>query len=82
MVMLLKLFNYLDRYIVDDTFRIVAMDDLVNVVNYEEVLDFSSKEITIKHKNGEVCIKGSDLVVSKMIDDELIINGKIKSISY
>ena len=78
----MKLFNYLDRYIVDDTFRIVAMDDLVDVVNYDEVLDFSNKEIVIKHKNGEVCIKGNDLVVSKMMDDELIINGKIKSISY
>lgn len=58
------------------------MDNSINVVNYIEVLDFSSKEISVKYNKGIMIIKGSELVVSKMLDDELLIKGNVKSISY
>lgn len=79
---IMKLFNYLDRYITDDIFRVIIMDNSINIVNYIEVLDFSSKEISIKYNKGIMIIKGSELVVSKMLDDELLIKGNVKSISY
>lgn len=82
MVVWLKLFNYLDRCITDDEFRVIVIDDQVNVINYVEVLDFSSREVAIVYEKGIVIIKGNDLVVSKMLDDELLIKGKIKSINY
>jgi len=77
-----KLFNYLNRYIVDDEFKVIIMDDYINILNYIEILDFSSKEISIKYNGGIMFIKGSELVVAKMLDDELLIRGNIKSISY
>lgn len=82
MVVWLKLFNYLDRCITDDEFRVVVIDDKVNVINYVEILDFSSSEVAIVYEKGSLIIKGNDLVVSKMLDDELLIKGKIKSINY
>ena len=78
----MKLFNYLNRYIVDDEFKVIIMDDYINILNYIEILDFSSKEISIKYNGGIMFIKGSELVVAKMLDDELLIRGNIKSISY
>ena len=78
----MKLFNYLDRYIVDDEFKVIVMENYLNIVNYLEVLDFSSKEISIKYDRGIMIIKGDNLVVSKMMDDELLIRGKVKSINY
>ena len=79
---IVKLFNYLNRYITDDEFRVVLMDNCINIINYIEVLDFSAKEISVKYDKGIMIIKGSELVVSKMLDDELLIKGIIKSISY
>lgn len=76
----MKLFNYLDRYIVDDEFKVIIRDKCINIVNYLEVLDFSSKEISIKYNKGIMVIKGSELVVSKMMNDELLIKGNIKDI--
>ena len=58
------------------------MNEDVNIINYIEVMDFSSKEISIKYDRGIMIIKGSELVVSKMMDDELFIKGNIKNISY
>lgn len=58
------------------------MNEGLNIINYIEVMDFSSKEISIKYDRGIMIIKGSELVVSKMMDDELFIKGNIKNISY
>lgn len=77
----MKLFNYLDRYMVDDLFRVVITNGCVDIVNYDEIIDFSSKEVSVKYNRGVLVIKGNDLVVSKMMDDEVIINGNVKSIN-
>lgn len=58
------------------------MIDYINIINYDEILDFSNNEISIKYDGGIMIIKGKDLVVSKMLDDELLVKGQIKSISY
>lgn len=79
---MVKLFSYLDRYIVDNDFKVIIMDNYLNIVNYLEVLDFSSKEISVKYDKGIMVIKGDNLVVSKMMDDELLIKGNVKSINY
>ena len=80
LVVLLKLFNYLDRYIVDDEFKVIIRDNCINIVNYVELLDFSAKEISVKYDKGIMVIKGNELVVSKMMDDELLIIGNINNI--
>lgn len=76
----MKLFNYLDRYLTDNEYKITITNNYLNIINYQEILDFSNKEIAIRHTNGLTIIKGNDLVVSKMMNDELLIKGDIKSI--
>ena len=76
----MKLFNYLDRYLTDNEYKITITSNYLNIINYQEILDFSNKEIAIRHTNGLTIIKGNDLVVSKMMNDELLIKGDIKSI--
>ena len=77
----MKLFNYLDRYMVDDLFRVVITNGCVDIVNYDEIIDFSSKEVSVKYDRGVVVVKGDDLVVSKMMDDEVLIKGNVKSVN-
>lgn len=76
----MKLFNYLDRYLTDNEYKITITNNYLNIINYQEILDFSNKEIAIRHTNGLTIIKGNDLVVSKMMNEELLIKGDIKSI--
>lgn len=77
----MKLFNYLDRYMADDLFRVIITNYYVDIVNYDEIIDFSSKEVSVKYDRGVVVVKGDDLVVSKMMDDEVIIKGNVKSVN-
>mgnify|MGYP003306946488 CR=1 FL=1 len=76
----MRVFDYLDRYLVDDEYKITLTNNYLNIINYLEIMDFSNKEITIKHAHGLTIIKGNNLVVSKMMNDELLIKGEIKSI--
>ena len=78
----MKLLNYLDKYLIDNQYKITISNNYLNIINYQEIIDFSNKEISIRHNEGITIIKGNNLVVSKMQDEELLIKGDIKSILY
>lgn len=54
----------------------------MHILNYVEIEDFSNSRIVIRYEGGVLLVLGSDLVISKMQDEELLITGKIKSIEY
>ena len=70
----------LDRYLMDTTYKIIIKDNTINIINYEEIKDFSSNKIVVKTKKNITTIIGKDLVVSKMQDNEVLITGLIKTI--
>jgi len=72
--------NKIDNYLNDQEYRIIIEKDYVNINNYIEILDFNSSIVSIKHNKGITKIKGKDLVVSKMLDNEVLIIGNIKEI--
>lgn len=78
----MKLFDKLDRYLVNNNYRVVIEESRIHIINYIEIEDFSSKMVVIRYKDGKCVLEGEMLVVSKMIDDELLITGKLKSIVY
>ena len=78
----MKLFDKLDRYLVDNVYRITIEGRKIHVINYEEIVDFSSKQVIIKYNGGKTFIWGKDLVMSKMVDDEILITGELDKIEY
>ena len=45
----MKLINAFRNYILDEEFKINIFKDKVNVVNYTDIVNFTSKEVTIKY---------------------------------
>lgn len=78
----MRLFEYFDRYLVDREYKITITEKQIHIMNYQEIEDFSSSRIVVRYSNGITIFLGSDLVVSKMQDDELLITGRIKTIEY
>ena len=76
----MNLNKYLDRYLIDNAYTITIKENQIHIINYEELEDFSSTQISIKHKKGKTIITGTNLVVSKMLKDELLITGTVKHI--
>ena len=77
-----KVFDKLDRYLVDNEYKVTIKGEIIHIINYLEIVDFSGERVVIKYRDGITILMGNDLVVSKMMDDELLIVGKLKSIEY
>ena len=78
----MKLIRKIDNYINDKNIRIISTNNYVNITNYNKILDFDSNNIDIELSNYNLLIKGKELVINKMYDNELLIKGKIESIIY
>ncbi|MCI7241503.1 MAG: YabP/YqfC family sporulation protein [Bacilli bacterium] len=76
----MKIFDRLNNYINENNFKITIGINYVNVVNYTLVLDFNSNLVSIKYNNGIVDISGTNLVVNKMLKDEILVTGNIENI--
>lgn len=78
----MRLISKIDNYINDKNIRIISTDNYVNITNFIKILDFDSNNIDIELSNYNLLIKGNNLVINKMYDNELLIKGKIESIIY
>lgn len=72
--------NKINNYIVDREFRIIYYNNMLDIINYIEIIDFSSSCIKIKYNKGKCFINGFNLCIVKMLDDEVLIEGRIDSI--
>jgi len=73
----------LDRlydYINDNEFRFTVYENKFNVVNYKRILSLEDNYISIQSKNQKITITGSDFILNKLVQDELLVSGKINKI--
>ncbi len=73
--------NRLDNYLYDKEYRIIIKENYVNIVNYDEIVDFNLNKISVKYRNKKVSIEGTNLTINKMVEDEVLITGNISNIS-
>ena len=77
----MKIMNRLDNYLYDKEYRIIIKENYVNIVNYDEIVDFNLNKISVKYRNKKVSIEGTNLTINKMVEDEVLITGNISNIS-
>jgi len=75
------LFKDLRSSILEDNFKIIYMNNKIDIINYLDILHFDSNKIIINTKELNVTISGKNLIVSKLLSDELLIEGDINNIS-
>ena len=78
----MKLIRMIDGYVNDRKFSMIYKDNKLDIINYSEIIDFSSSLISIKYQDIIYHIEGTDLVISKMIDNEILITGDISNIRF
>ena len=76
----MKLRDRLDNYLYDREYKIIIKENYVNIINYDEIIDFTLNKISIKYKNKVIVIEGNNLTISKMVIDEVLVTGKITNI--
>lgn len=72
----------LREYIYDEKFQIWILDNSINVLNYVDIISFNEDKVILKCPKYNLVINGNDLIISKMLSDELLIKGEIFSIEF
>ena len=78
----MNIINGIRSYILDNDLKITIINNKINIVNYKDIGHFDSNKIVVKIDNGEVVIKGNDLVVSKLMNSEILITGDFNYIEF
>lgn len=69
-------------YINESDTKITIVNNKLNVTNYIDIGHFDTNKVIIKLKDKNLIIRGNDLVVSKLLDSEVLITGEFTNIEF
>lgn len=69
-------------YLLEEEFEIKMYKGAVNIVNFTEIGHFDSYKVVVKCNSQQVIIEGDNLVVSKLLQDEILVTGRIDKIEF
>ena len=75
--------NMLDRlnnYIDDKKFKLIYEDNLIDIINYTRLITIENNYVSLYINNKKIIIKGKKLILKKLLDDELLLNGEVTSL--
>lgn len=72
--------NKIKEYINDNKFKIKYVDNSINIVNYDNILEVKDNIVSFIKDNKLINIKGSNLKLNKLLDNEVLITGIINKI--
>ena len=71
------------RHFINDTdFQIVYINKKLDIVNYEKINYMEDEKISLSYCFGTIVIKGENLRVQKILDNEIVIVGEIENIDF
>ena len=76
----MKITDRFSNYISDREYKIIIKENYLNIVNYDEIVDFSLHKVSVRVKNKLILVEGTKLVISKMLEQEVLITGNISNL--
>ena len=76
----MKLISKIDRYLENKNYKIIIKENSINIIKFQEVIDFSINKISVKCENKIINIECKNLIITKMLDEEVLIMGTIINI--
>ena len=72
----------LNRYIKDNEFSINILEDIININNFLDITILEPNKIVLQTPKGYLRIFGNDLIIKKLLDKEIVIEGTISSLEF
>lgn len=72
--------NKIKDYINDKEFRMTMFIDRIDIINYKKILSLEDERISFLTSKGRIIIKGNNLCLNKLLDDEILISGNVLNI--
>ena len=68
------------NYIKDSKFKIIYVNNSVDIVNYDKILEVKDDAVTLSKEDKLLFIRRKNLKVNKLMDQEILITGVILKI--
>ena len=78
LVIYMKLFRSIRNYIDEDDLKIIVYKNKIDIINYSSIGEVTSNLITF---NNNIKIEGKNLKIDKLLDNEVLITGKLNNLS-
>ena len=78
----MKLLSNFRSFLLEDNFSVNIYKNKIDIINYTSIGQIENNKIVIRYDTGSLIIKGEKLVVSKLLNDEILITGIIKNIEF
>ena len=72
--------NRIKDYINDKEFRMTIFKDRIHIINYLQILSIEDDRIAFLTNKGRIIIKGNNLCLNKLLDDEVLVSGFVSNI--
>lgn len=76
------MFKDLRNVIYDKNFKVTILENKIDINNYKEILVFEESQILVSTKKYLVKVKGEGLTINRLEEEELLIEGKIKTVEF
>lgn len=70
------------NFLYDKNYFINIYDEYIHIFNYRELISLSSKKIILKMESFKININGTDLFITKMLPNEILIKGIISKVEF
>ena len=74
------MFNTIKDYINDKEFRMTIFTDRIHIINYLQILSIEDERVAFLTNKGRIIIKGNNLCLNKLLDDEVLVSGFVSNI--
>ena len=74
------MFNRINNFIKDNELEINIYNDYIHIKNYLRLISLENNYISLTTNNKKLLIKGTNLSLKKILDQELLITGEFNSI--
>lgn len=70
----------LNNYIDDKKFKLIYEENLIDIINYTRLITIENNYVSLYINNKKIIIKGKKLILKKLLDNELLLNGEVTSL--
>lgn len=70
------------EYIFDNKFQITYINKALDIVNYVNIISVDDNQIILKYEGGKLVVNGTNIIISKLLVNEILIKGNIISIEF
>lgn len=69
-----------DRFLNDREFRFTIYENKIHIINFKQIMTLEDNNVSFKSNKKIIHITGTNLVVRKLLEEEMLITGTISKI--